>query len=364
MVATAQRFSEIHPNVEIEWSKRSLQSFADEHIDQLAKNYDLMVIDHPWAGYAADTGIILPLNKYVSKAYLEDQKLNSVGQSYESYNFGGDQFALPIDAATPVASCRPDILEKLNTSIPNSFDDLLALAAKGAVTMPGIPIDTLMNFYMFCNAIGETPCIADDIVVTEQNGIKALEMYKELSDRLDPEHFHWNPIQVYEAMVQREDLAYCPWAYGYTNYSKKRYATNILHFHDLVKDRNKESFRSTLGGTGLAISSNCKYPELAAEYTAYVASPEIQSTLYFNNGGQPGHKKGWEDQHTNEQSCNFFKETQYTLDHSFLRPRYNGYMHFQDNGGSVIRDYLMTGGSPTDVLNELNSIYRISKKAQ
>ena len=40
MVATAQRFSELNPNVEITWEKRSLQAFADEPINELAKRYD------------------------------------------------------------------------------------------------------------------------------------------------------------------------------------------------------------------------------------------------------------------------------------------------------------------------------------
>ena len=53
MVATAQRFSELNPGVEITWEKRSLQAFADEPIDKLAERYDLLVIDHPWAGFAA-----------------------------------------------------------------------------------------------------------------------------------------------------------------------------------------------------------------------------------------------------------------------------------------------------------------------
>jgi multiple sugar transport system substrate-binding protein len=45
MVATAQRFSELNPDVEISWEKRSLQDFADSSIEALAKKFDLLVID-------------------------------------------------------------------------------------------------------------------------------------------------------------------------------------------------------------------------------------------------------------------------------------------------------------------------------
>ena len=361
MVATGQRFMETHDHVNVEWKKRTLQQFADQHIEDLAKEYDLLVIDHPWAGYAADTGVIIPLNKYIPKAFLQDQELNSVGKSYESYQFGGNQYGLPIDAATPVASSRPDILKKNNLELPKTFEDLLVLAEKGWVTMPGIPIDTLMNFYMFCGALGEDPFQSSEQVVSENVGSKALELFKELTDRLNPEHFNWNPIKVYEAMASRSDLAYCPWAYGYANYAREGYAEHILLFHDLIDYNSKVAFRSTLGGTGLAISAHCKHKELAVEYAMQVMSPRIQQTLYFENGGQPGHRGSWVNEQVNHLSADFFKNTLKTLDNAFLRPRYNGYLYFQDHAGDPIRNYLMSGGNKLDVLAAINKLYKESQ---
>ena len=91
MTATAQRFEELNPNVRISWDKRSLQAFADEPIDELAKRYDLLVIDHPWAGFAAKTGVIVPLNEWLSAEFLADLAKNSVGKSHESYGYQGKQ---------------------------------------------------------------------------------------------------------------------------------------------------------------------------------------------------------------------------------------------------------------------------------
>src|SRR5690606_36123801 len=150
VAATAQRFSELNPKVEITWEKRSLQQFADFSIQELAERFDLLVIDRPWAGFAAKTKSILPLDQYLSKSYIEDQRVNTVGHSFESYSYDGHQWALPIDAATPVAASRPDLLEKHGFSLPSTFEDLLKLADKGLVAFAGIPIDVLMNFYTFC----------------------------------------------------------------------------------------------------------------------------------------------------------------------------------------------------------------------
>ncbi|MGH9619970.1 MAG: carbohydrate ABC transporter substrate-binding protein, partial [Bryobacteraceae bacterium] len=50
MVATAQRFCELNPEVLIRWETRSLQQFADSPVEELAREFDLLVIDHPSMG--------------------------------------------------------------------------------------------------------------------------------------------------------------------------------------------------------------------------------------------------------------------------------------------------------------------------
>jgi len=86
MVATAQRFSEINPDVNISWEIRSLQEFADKPLEDMVKNYDLLVIDHPHSGIAASEGLLLPLDEHLSVNFLKDQKENQVGQSFDSYS--------------------------------------------------------------------------------------------------------------------------------------------------------------------------------------------------------------------------------------------------------------------------------------
>lgn len=364
MVATAQRFTELHPEVEIKWEKRSLQEFADFSIQQLAERFDLLVIDHPWAGFAAKTKSILPLDAFLPELYLEDQRLNSVGQSYESYRYGGHQWALPIDAATPVASSRPDLLHERGIDLPRTFEELLALAAKGMVAFAGIPIDVLMNFYTFCCSLGEDPCQQEDRLISEATGIQALQLFRELAAHIHQENFNRNPIQVYEAMTLSDDIAYCPFAYGYSNYSRRGYARRLLHFHDMVSLDGKNNLRSTLGGTGLAVSASSAHQEMAVRYAAYVASPGCQQTVFFDNGGQPGHLSAWKDPDVNGRCEQYFSSTLPALQRAFLRPRYHGHLYFQDHSGDILRRYLMEGGRETEVLATLNKLYVESRKLQ
>ena len=144
-----------------------MQEFANAPIQGLAEAYDLLVIDHPWAGYAAYSQVLVALQDQIPADYLADQATNSVGHSHPSYVFGDNQCALAIDAATPVASYRPDLLGRYGLEQPQTWQDLLALARQGRVIMPGIEIDTLMNFYMLCATQGQPPFVEDEWAVSQ-----------------------------------------------------------------------------------------------------------------------------------------------------------------------------------------------------
>ena len=356
MVATAQRFTELNPGIEISWEKRSLQEFADASIEDLAKKFDLLVIDHPWTGFGADTKTILPLSDHLSAEYIKDQEINTVGKSYGSYVFHNKLWALPIDAATPVAAARLDILEKQGLKVPQTYNDLLALAKKGLVAFAGIPVDSLMSFYSFCCSLGEDPFQSQEKVISVETGKKALQMFRELAQLIDLANFNRNPIQVYEAMVNSDEIAYCPFAYGYSNYSRIGYSKNLLHFYDLVK-LNEKPMVSSLGGTGLAVSSLSQHIPEAIKYAEFTGSSQVQQNIFADNGGQPGHLQAWKNDRINGITHDYFKNTLPALERAFLRPRYSGHMYFQDHAGDVVRDYLMNGGNEEQILEIMNALY-------
>lgn len=356
MVATAQRFTELNPGIEISWEKRSLQEFADASIEDLAKRFDLLVIDHPWTGFGADTKTILPLSDHLSAEYIKDQEINTVGKSYGSYVFHNKLWALPIDAATPVAAARLDILEEKGLKVPQTYNDLLALANKGLVAFAGIPVDSLMTFYSFCCSLGEEPFQSQEKVISVETGKKALQMHRELAQLMDPANFNRNPIQVYEAMVNSDEIAYCPFAYGYSNYSRIGYSKNLLHFYDLIK-LNDQPMISSLGGTGLAVSSFSQHIPEAIKYAEFTGSSHVQQNIFADNGGQPGHLQAWKSDRINGVTHDYFKNTLPALQRAFLRPRYSGHMYFQDHAGDFVRDYLMNGGNEEQILEVMNALY-------
>lgn len=355
LLAVSQRYSELHPTVEIRWKKRTLQEFADFPIEKLTTDYDLLIIDHPWVGCAAATNCVLPLNEYIAAAYFEDQQNNSVGQSHISYNYAGKQWALAIDAATPVASYKKDLL----STAPQTWDDVLALAKEGKVAVPAIPIDLLMNFYSFCIAHGKEPFQSEEEVIDTETGSKAIETMKQLYSLVDKKMFTCNPIAVAELMSSSNDYLYCPFAYGYSNYARNGYAKHLLHYTDVVSF-GTEKLRTTLGGTGIAVSAFSKHKEVAVDFARMIVDGECQRTMYVQNGGQPGHRTAWLDAEANSISNNYFRNTLPVLDNSYVRPRYNGYLFFQDHAGDPLQECLRNDGDPQTVLQEMNKLYHQS----
>jgi len=359
LLALSQRYSELHPDIEIRWKKRTLQEFADFPIEKLTETYDLLIIDHPWVGCAAATNCVLPLDEYLSKEYLQNQLDNSVGQSHISYNYNGHQWALAIDAATPAASYRKDLLHQNNISLPQTWEDVLDMARLGKVAVPGIPIDVLMNFFSFCIAHGKEPFQNEAEVIDMETGVKAIETMKELYSLIDKKMFYNNPIAVAELMTTANDYWYCPFAYCYSNYSRAGYADRLLHYADVISFKEKK-LKTTIGGTGLAISAFSQHKETAIDFAAMVANSECQRTMYVQHGGQPGNKSAWIDKDANHRTNNFCKTILPLMENGYLRPRYNGYLHFQDKAGEPLQQCLKTNGDSEKALNEINKIYRQS----
>lgn len=359
VVATAQRFAELHSGVEVHWQKRSLQQFADAPLEALSERFDLLVIDHPSIGEAAAMGLLVQLDQHLPEDFLADQAVNAVGQSHVSYVYEGHQYALAIDAATPVAGWRPDLLARAGAELPQTWEELLALARHGLVTVPAIAIDSLMNFFMLANALrgvhgpSAEPFSTPGEVVSMAAGVEALQLLRELVQISAPGSLERNPIRTWQLLAESDSVAYCPFAYGYSNYSRPGYAANPLQAGPLVSLRGAP-LRSTLGGAGLAISAGCKHLSEALEYVSYTASALVQRTLYTHAGGQPGHRAAWLDPALNGLTQDFFAGTLATLDAAWVRPRFPGFIAFQDRAAALVHRYLSDGGSESEVLAEMN----------
>src|SRR5258708_9585952 len=184
-----------------------------------------------------------------------------------------------------------------------------------------------MNFDMFWIAHGAQPFQTEAAVIDPSNGQAALDNMKQLYSLIDKKFFPANPIAVAEYMTTTDDYWYCPFAYGYSNYSREGYARHKLTYADLVHFDDRR-LRSTIGGTGLAISATSKHKSEAIDFAQWICNPTTQSTFYTEHGGQPGHTTAWLSERTNRLTHNYFYTVLPAMQRGYLRPRSLGNSFF------------------------------------
>lgn len=367
MVATAAAFMREHPDVHIHWEKRSLHDFGHAPVDRLARDYDLVVLDHPWVGFMAENKCYLPLDDLLPESLLDELATHSAGPSHQSYEWEGRQWALAIDAATPSASYRPDLLEELDAKVPATWKEVLELGVRARtvgkfIAIPLCPVDAMTAFLSLSDNLDGKPFATSEQVVEEEIGLRVLQALSQILEYCPGDVFELSPIRVMDRMSTTGELVYCPHAYSYNNYARPGFRPHLCRYANMAALGEDGPRGSHIGGTGLAVSSRCQHAEIAATYASRVASGPWQKTIYFESGGQPAHTEAWEDDAVNVASSNFFRDTRETIDRAFLRPRYNGYIPLQYDGGEIITTGLRSGANHRTMLNELNALYRQSTR--
>ena len=360
LAATAAAYQAVRPGIGVEWATRTLQAFADQPVDQLARRFDLIYLDHPAVGEAAARACLVPLDEHLDRATLAVQATGSVGRSAESYVWGGHRWALATDAAAQVAAYRPDLLGRAGVVLPRTWPEALdaatALRRAGLwAAMAAIPVDAVCAFLAVCAALGETPFFAGH-VVTRRIGRSALALLRALVERCHPASLEWSPPAVLEQMSTADDVAWCPLAFGYANYSRPGFRDRLVLAAPPPAGADGVPL-GTLGGAGLAVSAHSAAVADAVAYAAYVADPVVQRTVYFQAGGQPGHRSAWTDGAVNAAASGFFSATLGALDAALLRPRHNGFLAFQETAGNLVHAHLRDGGDPDRVLAAVDDAY-------
>lgn len=354
MVACSRRWFD-ETGVTVEWEKRSLQDFETFPVEELAKQFDLIVIDHPHVGQITHEKCLLPLDVTGREAERAALAAASVGQSYPSYAWQGHQWAFPIDAATQVQAWRPDLI----SAPPADWNEVLELAKAGKVLIPLRPPHSLMSFYTLCGNLGRSCAVGGPgELIGMETGIQVFEMLREITALVDPACFEMDPIAVLERMAEPDATAVAvPLIYGYVSYSVASFRPGLIRFGDIPAAGQHGPTGSALGGTGIAVSAFSKNPEAAIDFAYWIASGGVQKTDYAQAGGQPGHAQAWEDDAVNLATADFYRATRATLEAAWVRPRHDGYMGFQQAASDRLNEGMLQRQSAKTVVDDINRLF-------
>jgi multiple sugar transport system substrate-binding protein len=108
------------------------------------------------------------------------------------------------------------------------------------------------------------------------------------------------------------------------------------------------------------VSAFSQHQPEAIDFAQWVVSGRIQRTLYVQHGGQPGHRSAWLDKEANVLTNDFFFNILPVMENGYMRPRYNGYLYFQDHAGAPLRECLLNDSEPEQALEKMNQFYQES----
>jgi len=254
--------------VTVRWEARSLEAFGDQPLEDIAGEYDLIVIDHPFCGRAARTGCLTPLDALLDDATLATLSAGAIGPSHDSYTYVGRQWGLATDAACQVAAVRDDLIA--GGATPRSWDEALDLARRmpGMVALPLTPPHAVSSWLSIVGAHGREPFVSEEV------DARATALLAELA-RLGPEEgLGWEPPDALARMTTTDDVAYIPLTYGYSTYATS--TPRPCRFTDAPAAADGPQ-RAVLGGAGLAVSAASAQPAEAAAFAAWASSTQARS---------------------------------------------------------------------------------------
>ncbi len=363
LVAASARW-QVLTGVGIEWEGRSLQDFESYPVEELARRYDLIVIDHPHVGQICAADCLVPLDTVLGRDVLDDIARGSIGGSYESYRWAGRQWALPIDAAAQVMAWVPGRID----APPTDLAALPAMIRDGTALIPLRAPHALMTLFTLCGLGGITLDVAADALFPD-DAAAAYDRLSRLTDVADDRAWAMDPIDVFEAMARPTSfVAVSPFIYGYVSYAQPGFRDTGIRFADLPHadphagpHAGTAPHGSALGGTGIAVSRFGADPAGAARFAGWIASGAVQRDLVGTTGGQPAHAAAWDSGAVNRIAGDFYTATRRTLDLAWLRPRHDGYMAFQRAASERLEQALRVHEPAQEAIAALNRLYGESR---
>lgn len=343
-----QAWAQADNRVSVEWDIQKLEGFESHPIDELAQKYELLIVDNPGIGEAAEKHCLRPLEDFLTPEQMDFLRQTSTGASFESYQYAGQHWAVPIDAASQVCAWVEGMFDA-----PASWQDVarLSQAFPGQVALSLGGPHALLTFYSISQSLGGTLFEGDNLVLDEGIAVAALELMQAIFRHQALALIEHNPIGLLDAMAEGA-FALCPAIFGYVNYSTPQRGRTVC-FVDIPHGGNPLLRGSVLGGTGLAVSVHCQpTPELIAHIMDYV-SISVQTGLVVESGGQPANAAAWLDAQANTLTNGFFANTFATVSGAYVRPKYHGYILFQDSSSAIIRTGLKQGDEAAKIYADI-----------
>lgn len=365
LVAATREVERTLDRIRVTWDTHSLEDFSANPIGETIGDCDFIIYDHPFIGDVARDKVMLDLSQHLDADFLAELEADAVGYGVDIYRNDAGLWALPIDAACQVAAFRPDLCARAGLTaetlrdlpLPEIIARLRAAGLKLAISFAGV--GGLMSFFTICYKLGAPP-FAEGRMVPLEAGRRAIATMHAIIHASPREVLDWISITVFEEMAKRDDLAFCPYIFGFAPYSMRPYGyqggRRPLVFNASPAPAGRRIHGGIIGGAGIGISARTKHPESAAAFLRALNSRAAHRTMAANRS-QPGRRSTWRDPEINRLSLDFYRNTLDDIDKGYVRPRVPGFVARQTAAGERLEHHLRRETDADVLLADLEEIF-------
>ena len=326
--------------VRVEVVTRSLGAFGDDVPAQAAA--DVVLIDHPHIGIAADQGSILALDDLVPADIRADVEHGSVGGSQSTYSYRGATWALAIDGACQALAFNPE--QAGGGQAPTTWAEVIRLSKDrpGSVVLPLHPAHAISALLSILAGHGIT---LDGLNLGPQDVlVEVVATLSHIATAGDRAALDWEPPEVLERLAKGEFVC-VPLTYSYVGYE--------VEWHSAPSVLPGGRPGSILGGVGAAVLSDTPDPEGAAAFAGWLATRSTQLDLVLPNGGQPASraarsKPGFDP---------MFPAVLSTIEVAAARPNFPWWPDFQLAAGDILNKGFANGATAHELADQVSAAH-------
>lgn len=355
-----KRFNALDNGTSIEWDIHSLRGFEATPIAETAVDYDLIILDHPFMGDATNSKALVDLQAHLDPEVLDILRTSFVGHSFESYEYGGGLWALPIDAASQASVYRPDLL---GGTVPRSFAEVTELGRRGGLGL------SLANPHTFMAYLGIAASLGADIsgtaarLVPEDVALQTLSILRQWARYVPEAAFDWSSIGLLEAMATSDTVTYCPMVFSFNTYAQIPAAgRKQLRYGGIPATSAALTHQHpVLGGTGLAVSASSNNVTAAIDAVLHFVAEDAQRRMAME-GGQAAHETVWSASAAPTINGTFFLDCAPAQRGAVLRPRWPNYIELQNSAGQLLKDDLALQNRPVrQTVDDMEDMFQSAK---
>lgn len=346
LVAASEIWMQSHPEVHVVWEQLPWYRFEEAVLGSLARGdgtYDLIMFDHPWTGKLASEGWLIPWEELVAPSDLEALTARVVAPSTESYCLDGHQWALPLDAACHAGLYRRDLCDVAD--LPMEWESVkdwaLARHRPGEFYPLVLSLEGVLGTCLFLSLMAGVgaPAFHDAAhpACDKAAARKVLGLLKELIAFTPPGSTHWGPWDIYDAMSQRDDIAFSPSIFAYVNYFTSAPRQREFRLCRVPGFAGGRVGRPILGGVGVGVARASGNPVLAGSLGWFLMGETVQKDIFPTHSGQPATRASWADPEINRERHGFYTALAENMRTAYTRPRYPAFHALELEVGRLLQ---------------------------